>query len=78
MLADCIPKMLVSICNGGGTGAGWCLPPITAENFGSARLHFGTQYISLTILDIQYVARMFHIVQQQLRDYTMLRQWLQT
>ena len=72
-LADCLPKMLVSICNGGGTGAGcvtgaFLLSP--AKNFGSARLYFGTQYISLTILDLQYLARMFHIVQQQLHDYT--------
>jgi len=47
-----------------------CLPLITAENFGSARLYFGTQYISLSILDLQFLARMFHIEQQQLRNYT--------
>ena len=47
----------------------WCLSPITPKNFGSTRLYFGTQYISLIILDLQYLARMFHIVQQQLRDY---------
>jgi len=71
-LAGCPPKMLVSICNGE-TGAG-CVsgafrlsPP---QNFGSARLYFGTQYISLTILNLQNPAQMFYIVQQQLRDYT--------
>ena len=75
-LADCLPKMLVSICNEGGTGASAveCVsgalrlsPP---KNYGSARLFFGTQYISLTILDLQYLARKFRIV-QQLRDYTL-------
>jgi len=71
-LADFLPKMLVSICNGAGTGAG-CVSGAfrvsSPKNFGSARLNFGTQYINLTILDLQYLARMFHIVQQQLRDY---------
>jgi len=47
-----------------------CFPPITAETFGLARLYFAMQYINLTILDLQYLARNFHIVQQQLRDYT--------
>ena len=65
--------MLVSVCNGRGTGAG-CVSGAfrltTPKIFGSTRLYFGTQYISLTILDLQYLARMFHIVQQQLRDYT--------
>ena len=40
------------------------------KNCGLARLYFVTQYISLTILDLQYHARKFHIVQQQLRGYT--------
>ena len=72
-LAVCLPKMLVSVCNGEGRGAG-CVsgafrlsPP---KKFGSARLYFDTQYISLTILDLQYLARMFYIVQQQLHHYT--------
>ena len=34
-------------------------------------MNFSTQYISITILDVQYLARMFHIVQQQMRDYTL-------
>jgi len=72
-LPDCLPKLLVSVCNGGGNGAG-CVsgafrlsPP---KNFGSARLYFDTQYISLTIQGLQYLAQISHIVQQQLRDYT--------
>ena len=72
-LADCLPKIFVSNCDGR-TGAG-CVsgafrlsPP---KNCGSARLYFCTQYISLIILDLQYFARIFHIVQQQLLDYTL-------
>jgi len=73
-LADCLPKKLVSICGTGAAAVG-CVsgafrlsPP---KNYGSARLYFSTQYISLTILDLQYIARIFHTVQQQLRDYTL-------
>jgi hypothetical protein len=36
---------------------------------GAARLYLDTQYISLTSEDLHYLARMFHIVQKQLRDY---------
>jgi len=39
-------------------------------NYGPGILNFSAQYVSLTILDLQYVARMFHIVQQQPRNYT--------
>ena len=35
----------------------------------TTRLYFDSQFISLTSQDIEYFSRMFHIVQQQLRDY---------
>jgi len=35
----------------------------------TARLYVDAQYISLTLQDIEYLSRMFNIVQQQLRDY---------
>ena len=72
-LADCLPKMLVSACNGGGIGAvcvGGAFRLSPPKNFGSARLYFDTQYNSLTIMALQNFARIFHIVQQQLLDYT--------
>jgi len=53
-LADCLPQMLLSICSGG-KGVGYVSgtfrpsPPI---NFGSGRMYFSTQYISLTTLDL--------------------------
>jgi hypothetical protein len=66
-LADCLPKLLVSICIGGTGAAVSCVsgafrlsPP---KKYGSARLYFGTQYISLSIRDLQYLCRMFQIVQ---------------
>jgi hypothetical protein len=42
---------------------------LTRNRRGVARLYFDTQYISLTSQDLRYLARMFHIVQKQLRDY---------
>jgi len=48
---------------GGGRVRERHLPPITAENYGSERLYYDKQYISLTKLDLQYLARNFHIVQ---------------
>jgi len=52
-LADTLPKTFVFVCNGEGRGAGYVsdafrLSPL--KNVGSARLYFGTQYISITIL----------------------------
>jgi len=38
---------------------------------GLARMYGGNEYICLTPLDLHYLARMFHVVQQQLRDYTL-------
>jgi len=72
-LPNSLPKMLVSICNertGAGCMSGAFLLSLP-KNLGSARMNFSTQYISITILDVQYLARMFHIVQQQMRDYTL-------
>jgi len=56
--ADRLPKVLVSVCNGGETGADCVRGAFRISkprNFGSARLYFGTQCISLTILDLQYL-----------------------
>jgi len=35
----------------------------------TARLYVDSQFISLTLQDIEYLSRMFSVVQQQLRDY---------
>ena len=39
------------------------------QGHGSARLFLGTEYISLTQPDMDYLLRVFHILQQQLRVY---------
>jgi len=36
---------------------------------GSARLFVGSAYINLTQPDMDYLLRIFHILQQQLQDY---------
>ena len=41
----------------------------TPRRHGSARLFVGTEYISLTLPDMEYLVRVFHIIQQQLRHY---------
>jgi len=35
----------------------------------TARLYVDSQFISLTLRDIEYLSRMFNFVQRQLRDY---------
>jgi len=39
-----------------------------------AKLYLVSQYISLTVPDIDYLSRMFHVMQQQLRDYIVAMQ----
>jgi len=34
-----------------------------------ARMYLGTEYICLTPLDLRYLARIFHVLQQYLRDF---------
>ena len=41
----------------------------TPRMHGPARLFVGTEYIGLTQPDMDYVVRVFPIMQQQLRDY---------
>jgi len=38
---------------------------------GLTRLYVGSEYICLTSVDLHYLARMFNIVHQQLRDYVL-------
>ena len=43
----------------------------TPRRYGSDRLFVGTEYVSLTQSDMDYLVRVFHIIQQQLRYYIM-------
>jgi len=36
-----------------------------------ARLYLDKQYISLSLVDLQYPSRMFHVIQNQLNAYTL-------
>jgi len=47
----------------------WQLSTTHAKEHGSARQFVGTEYISLTQSDLDYLVRVLHIIQQQLRDY---------
>jgi len=72
-LADCLPAIRESICVGGERVIIKCesdsFRQHTPRRYGSARLFVGTEYISLTQPDTDYLVRVFHIIQQQLRDY---------
>jgi len=71
-LADCLPAIRDSMCVGGDRvikceSGSFRLH--TPRRNGSARLFVGTEYISLSQPDMDYLVRVFHIIQQQLRDY---------
>ena len=72
-LADCLPAIRDSTCVGGDQVVIKCesgnFRLHTPKRHGSDRLFVGTEYISLTQLDMDYLVRVFHILQQQLRDY---------
>jgi len=72
-LADCLPAIRDSMCVGGDRFVIKCesgnFRLHTSKRHGSARLFVGTEYISLTTLDMDYLVRVFHILQQKLRDY---------
>jgi len=71
-LADCPPAIRDSMCVGGDRiikceSGNFQLH--TPKRHMSARLFVGTEYISLTQPDMDYLVRVIHILQQQLRDY---------
>ena len=72
-LADCLPALRDSMCVGGDRVINKCesgnFRLHTPRRYGSARLFVGTEYISLTQPNMDYMVRVFHILQQQLRDY---------
>jgi len=72
-LADCLPDIRDSMCIGRNRVVIKCesanIRLHTPKKHGSARLFVGTEYISLTQPDMDYLMRVFPILQQQLRDY---------
>jgi hypothetical protein len=67
-LAERLPEGS-DMCETGSVSGGAGNFRLTGNRRGAARLYLDTQYISLTSQDLRYLARMFHIVQKQLRDY---------
>jgi hypothetical protein len=71
--AECLPKLRDDMCNGEPVGASGCTSGAFRLNVTRSgrmeRLYFDTHYITLILPDIEYLARMFNVVQQQLRDY---------
>jgi len=72
-LAYCLPAIRDSMCVGGDRVFIKCesgnFRLYTPKRHGSARMFVGTDYISLPKPDMGYLVRVFHILQQQLRDY---------
>jgi len=72
-LANCLPAIRDSMCVRGDRVVIKCesgnFRLNTPKRYGSARLFVGTEYISLTQPDMDYLLRIFPILQQQLRDY---------
>ena len=71
-LAETLPTLRGDMCSGGARG---CRSESGAFRLDvtrcgrTARLYVDSQFISLTLQDIEYLSSMFNIVQQQLRDY---------
>jgi len=74
-LADCLPAIRDSMCVGGDRVVIKCergkFRLHTPKRHRSSRLFVGTEYISLTQPDIDYLLRVFPILLQHLRDYIM-------
>jgi len=73
-LAECLPMIHVSMCKGEEDPVIRCVSVNFRLNTprsrrGLARMYLGTAYVCPTPLGLHYLARMFHVVQQQLRDY---------
>ena len=71
-LAETLPTLWEDICTGEAGGrrceSGAFRLDVTRSRR-AARLYVDSQFISLTSRDIEYLSRVFSIVQQQLRDY---------
>ena len=73
-MRDGLPKLSEAMCSGGEPACGnECKSGAFRFNVTRsrrmARLYVDSQHISLTLPDIDYLSRMFNVVQQQLRDY---------
>jgi hypothetical protein len=71
-LAETLPKLRKDMCSceaGGRRCENGAFRLDVTRSRRIARLYVDSHYISLTLQDIDYLSRMFNIVQQQFRDY---------
>jgi len=71
-LSETLPTLRGDMCSAGAGGCRCESGPFRLDVTRSgrtARLYVDSQFIHLTLQDIEYLSRMFNIVQQQLRDY---------
>jgi len=71
-MAECMARICESMC---GNEQYRCkegnFRPNTTGSYRIARLYLDKQYIGLGLGDLQYLSRMFHVVQNQLNMYTL-------
>jgi hypothetical protein len=77
VLAETLPTLREDMCSGEAGGrrceSGASRLDVT-RSWRTARLYVASLFISLTLQDIEYLSRMFIIVQQHLRDYIVVLQ----
>jgi len=71
-MAECLPKICESMCGNEQYG---CKEGDfrlnTTKSYRIARLYLCKQYMGLRLGDLQYLSRMFHVLQNQLKVYTL-------
>jgi len=71
-MAECLPRICESMC--GNEQYGCTEGDFRLNKTGSYRIaifYLDKQYISRRLVDLQYLSRMFHVVQNQLNIYTL-------
>jgi len=71
-MAECLPRIFESMC--GNEQYGYKEDDFRLNTTGSyriARLYLGKQYIGLRLGDLQNLSIMFHVLQNQLKVYTL-------
>jgi len=71
-MAECLPRICEFICGKEQYGCKEGYFSLnTTGSYRIARLYLGKQYIGLRLGDLQYLSRMFHVLQNQLKVYTL-------
>jgi len=71
-MTERLPRICESMCGNEQYGCKECDFRLnTTRSYTIARLYLGKQYIGLRHGDLQYLSRMFHVLQNQLKVYTL-------